>query len=542
MKVHNFKKNIKFKCMKTIKFLLFAIMCLTIWDVKTIAQTDTNASTSKSSTDSINGRLLKPQKVITHGAVTVEGNKINYDAVAGTIVLKDTNYKPTCSMFYVAYLKSGVGDENQRPVTFIYNGGPGSSTIWLHMAAWGPRLAPLEDTARLRAPYKIVNNDYSLLDASDLVFIDAPGTGFSRVLTKDKGGAGELSDFYGIDQDAEAFSQFIINFLGAYNRWDSPKYLFGESYGTFRSAAVSYILETKDYVDLNGVILLSQILSYGNSADNPTENPGNDMAYILALPSYASTAWYHNKLPNRPQNLEPFLKEVEDFAMNEYTVALVKGSSLDTSTFNQIAEKLHQYTGLPVAHIKKTNLRITDYDFEKTLLGNDDRVTGRLDTRFSGFSMDPLGEFPLYDPQDATVGSAITATFNNYVRSTLNFDERMDYKVEPADIYTNWDNRHLAVQQAFGATNDRIFANVMPDLALAMIHNPKLRVMLNMGYFDLATPYFEGIYEMHHLPMPNALQKNISYAFYKSGHMVYLHPQSHKKLHDNVAKFIEDTH
>jgi carboxypeptidase C (cathepsin A) len=528
--------------MKALKLFLIVILFLVVSNMQTSAQTDSNSSASKTSIDSINIRLLKPQKVITHGSVTVEGNKIDYEAVAGTIILKDSINRPTCSMFYVAYFKSGVNDESERPVMFLYNGGPGAATIWLHMAAWGPRLAPLNDTARVSAPYKTVNNDYSLLDASDLVFIDAPGTGFSRVLTKDRGGAGEPSGFYGIDQDAEAFSEFIMDFLSTYKRWDSPKYLFGESYGTMRSAAVSYVLEMKDNIDLNGIIMLSQVLSYGNSTDNSTENPSNDMGYICALPTYAATAWYQNKLPNRPKELEPFLKEVEDYAMNEYALALIKGSALDTATFNQVAEKLHQYTGLPIENIKKTNLRITNYDFEKTLLENDSKVTGRYDSRFKGFTMDPLNEYPLYDPQDAAITPVVVATLNNYLRSTLNFGEGMVYKPEPDEVYNQWDNGHRAVQQAFGATNDRIFANVLPDLAMAMIHNPKLKVMLNMGYFDLATPFMEGVYEMHHLPMPNALQKNISYAFYKSGHMVYVHPESHKKLHDNVAKFIEDTH
>ncbi len=527
--------------MNIFKLLLITITCLAISGIQVNAQTEKKVSVAKILTDNIDTSLLEPQKSITQGTVTVEGNNINYEAIAGTIILKDSVDKPTCSMFYVAYFKSGVTNENERPVTFIYNGGPGSSSIWLHMAAWGPRRTYLEDTSRVSAPYKTVNNDYSLLDASDLIFIDAPGTGFSKILTKDKGGIGKPEDFYSVDRDANAFAQFIKNFLSAYNRWNSPKYLFGESYGTFRSAAVSNILEIKDNVDLNGVILLSQILDFGNTTDLVTENPGNDLAYELALPSCAATAWYYHKLPNHPEKLEPFLKEVEDFAMNEYALALNKGSMLDTAAFTHIAEKLHQYSGLPVTYIRRANLRITGYDFEKTLLANDDRITGRLDTRYPGLSMDPLGEFPLYDPQAATISSAITSTFNNYVRTTLNFKEKTNYVTETA-LWEKWDYRHLAVHQAFGDKYDNLFPNVMPDLASAMIYNPKMKVMLNLGYFDLATPYFEGVYEMHHLPMPVSLQKNISYAFYESGHMVYLHPESHKKLHDNVVRFIADTH
>jgi carboxypeptidase C (cathepsin A) len=527
--------------MKTIKLFLIVTACFIVSGVSSYAQAKKNVSVTKILTDSVSISMIKPHKVVTKGTVTVEGKRIDYNADAGTIILKDKHGNPACSMFYVAYFKSGVNDESKRPVTFIYNGGPGSSSIWLHMSAWGPRLTYLEDTARVTAPYKTVNNDYSLLDASDLIFIDAPGTGFSKIITKNEGGTGKPKDFFGIDQDANAFAQFIINFLSEYNRWNSPKYLFGESYGTFRSAAVSNILENRDNVDLNGVILLSQILSYENSTDNVTENPGNDLAYELALPSCAATAWFYHKLPNHPDKLIPFLKEVEDFSMNEYALALNKGSALDSATFQHIAEKLHQYTGLPVTYIRKANLRITGYDFEKTLLASDDLLTGRLDTRYLGPTMDPLGEYPLYDPQSAVISSAIISTFNNYIHKELKYNADSNY-VSGANLWEKWDYRHIAVHQSFGDRYDNLFANVIPDLASAMIYNPKMKVMLNMGYFDLATPYFEGIYEMRHLPMPAFLQKNITYAFYMSGHMVYLHPESHKKLHDNVAKFIAETH
>lgn len=473
----------------------------------------------------------KPQKSVTHGSVTVEGNKINYEAVAGTLVLKNNLDTPTLSMSYIAYFKD-VDDAAQRPLTFIYNGGPGSATIWLHMGAWGPQRVYLNDTSRTKAPYKTVNNDYSLLDASDLVFIDAPGTGFGEVITKEKGGAGDPKDFFGIDQDAHAFANFITQFISDFNRWNSPKYLFGESYGTFRSAVVSNILQSEDNVGLNGVILLSQLLTYGNMTDAAKENPGDDQSYQLALPSYAATAWYHHKLPNQPEKLEPFLKEVENFAMNEYAQALNQGALLDAAAFNSMAEKLHNYTGLPVAYIKKANLRINGPQFEQTLLGDENKITGRLDARFSGAAMDPLSEYADYDPMDSYIDAAFTATFNNYVRTGLDFGKGMKYKVY-GDIHS-WDFKR---QQGFG-----IFPNVMNDLAQAMIYNPDLKVMLNMGYFDLGTPYFESMYEMHHLPMPNDLQKNIEYYTYYSGHMVYLHPESLKQLHDNVAKFIGSTH
>ena len=471
----------------------------------------------------------KQQRSITYGSVAVEGKAINYQAVAGALVFKNAQDTPLISISYDAYFKRD-DDATQRPITFIYNGGPGSATIWLHMGAFGPQRVFLKDTGRTKAPYKTVNNDYSLLDVSDLVFIDAPGTGFGQVITKDLGGAGDRKDFFGIDQDGEAFASFITKFLSDYNRWNSPKYLFGESYGTFRSAVVANLLSGRG-VGLNGVILLSQLLNYGNMTEMTTENPGDGLPFELILPSYAATAWYHHKVPNQTADLEPFLKEVENFAMNDYAAALNKGAALDATSFNQIADKLHQYTGLPVEYIKKANLRIIGPQFEQTLLGDSSKITGRLDARFSGAAIDPLSEYAQYDPMDSYIDAAFTATFNNYVRTTLKYGTGMNYKT-----YGNvgpWDFK----RQGYVG-----FPNVINDLAQAMIYNPDMKVMLNMGYFDLGTPYYEGVYEMQHLPIPADLQKNIQFAKYYSGHMVYLHPESLKLLHDNVAKFINGSH
>ncbi len=471
----------------------------------------------------------KPQKSITQGSVTVEGKRITYEAIAGMLVLKNKLDSPTITMSYVSYSKNDEKDASKRPITFIYNGGPGSATIWLHMGAWGPQRVFLNDTLRTKAPYKTVNNDYSLLDASDLVFIDAPGTGFGEIVTKEKGGAGEKKDFFGIDQDGRAFADFIREYITEYNRWNSPKFLFGESYGTFRSAVVANLLQNEG-VGLNGVILLSQLLSYANMSDIASDHPGDDLPYELALPSFAAVAWYHHQLPNAPSKLEPFLKEVEQFAMNDYALALNKGSLLDSNVFNEIAEKLHNYIGLPVEYLRKANLRVSGPQFEQALLGKKEEITGRLDARFSGSAMDPLSEFAEYDPMDSYIDAAFTSTFNNYVRTELNFGKGMKYK-NYGDVGP-WDFKRKGYVG---------FPNVMNDLAHAMIYNPDLKVMLNMGYFDLGTPYFEGLYEMHHLPMPTSLQKNIEYDFYNSGHMVYLHPESLKLLHDNVVKFINST-
>src|ERR1700684_4005552 len=319
------------------------------------AQVKEEASATK--TDATKPEQFKPEQQPSKGSVTVSGTVINYDAFAGTLVVhpkgwddvpqnadKDDKSQPAeASMFYVAYFKSD-GANTQRPVTFLYNGGPGSSTVWLHMGAFGPRrVVTANDSHTPAAPYPLINNDYSLLDASDLVFVDAPGAGFSRIAGTDREKA-----FYGVDQDAQAFADFIVQFLSKYGRWNSAKYLFGESYGTTRSAALINVLETVRSIDFNGGILLSQCLGYDNGADWPQLNPGIDLPYQLALPTYTATAWYHHKLPDQPSELAPLLAEVEHFAMTEYANALGAGSTLSSDQREAVAAKLHRYTGLPV--------------------------------------------------------------------------------------------------------------------------------------------------------------------------------------------------
>jgi carboxypeptidase C (cathepsin A) len=488
---------------------------------------------------------FKAEQQQTKGSVTIGGNVINYDAYAGTIIVHprdwddvpqnndpDPKNKPAeASMFYVAYFKSDTKGA-PRPVTFVYNGGPGSSTVWLHMGAFGPRrVVTADDTHTPAAPYFVVNNEYSLLDATDLVFIDAPGTGFSRITGKDK-----EKNFYGVDPDAWAFSDFIVQFLAKYGRWNSPKYMFGESYGTTRSANLVNILETERETDFNGVILLSQILNFSLDSDFPDSNPGVDIAYQLNLPTYAATAWYHHKLPEAHSDLASFLTEVEHFAMSDYAIALGAGASLPMDQFHAIAEKLHQYTGLSTAYIEKANLRINGGEFEKNLQDEADLTTGRLDTRFSGPTIDPLSKEADYDPQSAAISSAYVSAFNDYVRKDLKYGENKEYKPD-VELFRWWSLAHKppGVPFAFPGTN------VMLDLANAMKYNPQLKVLLNAGYYDLATPFYEGVYEMGHLPIPRDLQKNIEFKFYESGHMVYAHEASLKAIHDNVAAFIRDT-
>jgi carboxypeptidase C (cathepsin A) len=510
------------------------------------ADGDGDAPAAKEATPSGVSRYLRPDESTSSGSVEVEGDTIDYDAVAGTLVVHakgwddasekdakaDGEKTAVASMSYVAYFKYGA-DAHHRPITFVFNGGPGSSTIWLHMGAFGPRrIITADDTHTPAAPYQLVNNDYSLLDASDLVFVDAPGTGFGRVE-----GPNSASAFFGVDQDVHAFSDFVTQFLAKYGRWNSPKYLFGESYGTPRAAALVNVLETQNDADFNGVILLSQILNYDLATGRAEYNPGVDLPYELALPTYTATAWYHHKLPGGDRPLEPLLQEVEKFAQTDYALALGAGSELSPQQRDAIAEKLHAYTGLPVAYIQKANLRIDGGEFEKTLQADQDLTTGRLDTRFSGPTLDPLSKTAEYDPQAASLSSAYVSTFNDYVRSELHYGQDKTYKPQ-SSLYRTWDFHHAPPGQ-----NEPIpqAMNVMPDLANAMKYNPNLKVQLNAGYYDLATPFFEGVYEMKHLPIPASLQGNISFRFYESGHMVYAHESSLKTLHDNVAAFIAQT-
>lgn len=493
----------------------------------------------------------------TEGSVTVEGGKaIPYRAVAGMLSVGATDPQDanlgldgrelpeagvdlppkledqpaTARMFYTAYFAKGA-DGGTRPITFLYNGGPGSATMYLHMGSFGPRRIVTTDTEHDRGgPYKLVANQYSLLDASDLVFIDAPGTGYSRVLGKDAGKA-----FYGVDQDAHAFDRFIRRFLTKYNRWTSPKFLFGESYGTTRDAVLANDL-AESGVDLNGVVFLSQILNFANSADGSDQSPGNDNGFILALPSFAATAWYHHRVLNQPAQLEPWLHEVEQFALGDYANALLQGAELDAAKKAVVAGKLESYTGLPAALWVKANLRLTGGEFAKHVQDASDLTTGRLDSRYQGPEIDPLGREVQYDPFMSAIGSAYLAAINTYAHNELKFGENMTYKPSARESGGwHWDMSHHVGR---GAGWDGGTLNVSTDLALTLKHNPRMKVLLMGGYYDMGTLYFGATHEMKHLPISAELQKNIEYKFFQTGHMVYVNEEALKGLHDRTAEFI----
>lgn len=495
-----------------------------------------------------------PADSTTEGSVVlVSGKTVSYSATVGTITvggndvqdaLLGNDGKPmpgsvsepkspeeapaTAKMSYVAYFAKGAKAED-RPIVFFYNGGPGSSTVWLHMGSFGPRRVIAGDAVfGDPAPYKLVENKYSLLDVADLVFIDAPGTGFGRLQGKDAEKA-----FWGVDEDAHAFARFIPRFLSKFSRWNSPRYLFGESYGTTRSAQLVLVLTAEKSIDMNGVVLLSQILNFDTSVDEVGGNPGIDLPYELALPTYAATAWYHKKLPAQPSALEPFLAEVENYAMGEYAHALALGTGISAQEKQSVAAKLHEYTGLPVDYLLKAGLRVSGGQFEKTLQDDAGLTTGRLDSRYSGPTINPLSEMADYDPQSAAISSAYVSLFNDYVRKDLKYGDGQNFLPMAQFHGYQWDFKH---NNPVGP--GVIGVNVMPDLAAALKSAPRTRLMVLGGYFDLATPYFAALYEDRHLQISEEIAKKITYHWYPSGHMVYVNEDSLKKLHEDVAAFI----
>jgi carboxypeptidase C (cathepsin A) len=520
--------------------------------------TTTKTTTETTSTDKAAEKPAEkapPTEITTEGSITAGGQHIAYTAIAGTLTVGATDMDdaqlgpdgkpqpgsqlalnepkepkdaaPVARMSYFAYFKKDAKAED-RPITFFYNGGPGSSTVWLHMGSLGPKHVVTDTDQHLpAAPYKLIDNPYTLLDVSDVVFIDMPGTGFGRLIGKDPEKA-----FWGIDEDGNAFARFIARFITKYNRWNSPKFIFGESYGTTRSAVLVDILENSHSLDINGVILLSQIFNFTTDIDGPQGNPGVDLPYVLGLPTYAATAWYHKKLPTQPAALEPFLKDVEAFATGPYSHALAQGTDITADEKQSVAEKLHEYIGLPVKYLLRANLRVNGGEFEKALQEDEDLTTGRLDTRFSGPNMNSLSESADYDPQSSAISSAYVSLFNDYVRKDLKYGDGQTYLPMALFGSAQWDFKHAG---------NPVAVNVANDLAEAMKTNPRLRVMVNGGYYDLATPFFAAEYEEKHLPIPQSLAKNIEYDWYESGHMVYVRDESLKQLHDRVSAFIKST-
>lgn len=470
-----------------------------------------------------------PKEVVSetkHKAV-VGGKTLNYTATAGTIILKEEVEeddgeiaKPKASIFFIAYTLDDVSEVSQRPLTFSFNGGPGSSSVWLHLGVLGPRRVLMDEEGFAQSPpYRLVNNDHSILDVTDLVFIDPVSTGYSRAVPGEK-----PQQFHDFKIDIESVGEFIRLYTTRYKRWSSPKFLIGESYGTTRAAGLSGFLQDRHGMFLNGIMLVSSILNFQDARFDI----GNDLPNILFLPSYTATAWYHKKLPKELQeDLQSTLEEVEAFAMGEYTLALMKGDKLPETEREKIVSKLIRYTGLSREYIEQTNLRIEIYRFTKELLRDQGLSAGRLDSRFTGSDRDAAGEKPEYDPSYINIQGPYTACLNDYVRSELEFESDLPYEILTGRVlpwnYDKYQNQYV---------------NVAETLRASMTKNPHLKVFVANGYYDLATPYFATRYTFNHLGLNESLQGNISMSYYKAGHMMYIHQPSLVQLKSDLAQFI----
>ncbi len=473
--------------------------------------------------------IPKPEQSVTQHTISIGGVPINYTATAGTLIVRNLKDEPWASMGYTAYVRKEAGAPGRRPITFAYNGGPGSSSIWLHMGTLGPRRIVTSDAAPTPPPpYQVVDNASSVIDVTDLVMIDPVGTGFSKAVgdAKDK-------DFWGVDPDIESVSLFIKQYVSDNGRWNSPKYLLGESYGTLRSAGVVDYLQTRVGMTLNGVTLVSVAMDLGAIRNFP----GNDRVFPLYLPSFTATAWYHKVLPGQARELEPLLVEVRKWALGEYATALLKGNALPAAERTAIIQKLHEYTGLSETYIDLANLRVGQAQFTQELMREHRITVGRLDSRFTGVTFDPLAERAEYDPQSAAVTGAFTAAFLNYLHDELKFGSDKTYHVS-AEVGREWDWKHKppGAERPLPA-----LPNTGLDLAHAMGYNPNLRVLVLNGYYDLATPFTATESMVQHLGLEKSLQPHVEMKYYPAGHMMYLYEPSLKAFKADVAEFIART-
>jgi carboxypeptidase C (cathepsin A) len=463
------------------------------------------------------------KSVPTKHSLKIGGQEIKYTATAGTILLKLEDGTPKASIFYIAYMKDDVSDPSQRPITFSFNGGPGAASVWLHLGALGPRRVQMGDAgALLPPPYKLVDNESSLLDVTDIVFIDPVSTGYSRAVP------GETpNQFHGVTQDVESVADFIRLYTTRNKRWSSPKFLAGESYGTTRAAGLSGYLQQRYGMYLNGILLISTILNF-ETAEFDT---GNDLPYILYLPTYTAIAWYHKKLPPDLQgDLQKAVEESRKFAVGEYADALMTGDALPPARRTEVAQKLARLTGLSQDYVERTNLRVEIQRFTKELLRNERRTIGRIDARFTSMDRDAVGERPEFDPSIAAIIGPYAGMLNDYVRNDLKFDSDLPYEVLTARVrpwnYAPYENRYV---------------NVAETLRQAMTQNPFLHVFVAKGYYDLATPFFAADYTVDHLGLDPTLRSHISGAYYEAGHMMYVHAPSLAKLKQDMANFIKSS-
>ncbi|MBH1992161.1 MAG: peptidase S10 [Sphingomonadaceae bacterium] len=453
------------------------------------------------------------------GTARVDGKSIAYTQTAGTLTIRDEKGKPVASMFYTAYIAAG----KNRPLTFFYNGGPGSSSLWLRMGSFAPEHVRTNNPEAVKpAPFDVGPNNDSLIGSTDMVFLDAIGAGYSRIL-----GDAKPSDFYGVDQDVDAFAKAIIRYTTKNGRWASPKYIFGESYGTTRSGALAYQLEDRGLA-LNGVVLLSSIMNYG------VRQSGFDTIHIGYIPSYAATAWYHNRVPGgRPASLEQFVEESRQFANGPYATALLKGQDITAEETDAIAQQMSRFTGLSVDYLKRANLRVNLSRFRKEILRDSHETVGRFDSRYKGIDADAAGEEPEYDASSTGITGLYVGSFLDQVTRQMGYETDLSYRLsarEGGDF--KWDWSHQAPEG--GKQN---VADVTADLSSAMRANPHMRVLSLNGYYDMATPFFSTERDLKHMMLEPGLRQNLQFRYYPAGHMAYLNPEALHQMRLDMERY-----
>jgi carboxypeptidase C (cathepsin A) len=468
---------------------------------------------------------VEETEVTTRHSIKVHGRKLAYKATAGTLTIRDKTGKPDGSIFYVAYTLDGGEKDSKRPVTFFYNGGPGSASLWLHVGSFGPMRVQTGSPETIKpAPYKFGPNPDTLLDKTDLVFIDMMGAGYSRPLGDAKG-----TDFWGVDQDVDTFARAIMRYTTKFSRWNNPKFLFGESYGTLRSGALAYQLQDRGMA-LNGVVLLSSVLNYG------IDQTGYDFTYIYMLPSYAATAWYHHRIPNPPADVDTIVQQAREFAVGPYAAALAKGQAISAAEFDSIAQRLSELTGLSVDVLKRAKLRVDLGLFRKELLRDKRLTIGRLDARYTGYDAQTTGTRPDFDFSSTAISGAFVSTLRDYLREELDYKTDMSYRVSAREVEDfKWDWQHRAP----GTRWPQSTPNTAIDLSAAMRMNPYLQVLSLNGYYDMATPFFATEYDMSHMLLEPEQQRNIEFRYYESGHMIYLNPGELHQLHADLDQFYD---
>jgi carboxypeptidase C (cathepsin A) len=458
--------------------------------------------------------------------IRIAGKAIDYEASTGTLLMKNDKDEPIALFGFTAYVRQGQ-DLRTRPIVFAYNGGPGSASAWLHMGILGPRRAVIEDlTSNTRGPFKLVDNEYSFLDRADLVLIDPVGTGFSRAVGKAEG-----KQFWGVDNDIRSVSDFIVRYLGDYQRWASPKFVLGESYGGIRTGGVSYDLLTRHNVALNGIMLVSPYLDFVSG----TAGLNTDAGDANFLSTYAATAWYHKALNPRPAELLPFLREVEQWVDTVYHPVLYKGARATAEERRAALDGLARYTGVSAEYWDASNLRMDENHFLQELMRAQGKTLGRVDSRFAGGMPSRVSETTAFDPYMSAVAPAVVAAYNDYARRELGVVTELKYELS-AGLYKDWDLGHV---QPDSDGRKIPYPNVLPDISYAMSMNPKMKVLVQAGYFDLACPYGTVKAAIDQLNITPELRRNVQIEYYEAGHMMYVHPGSMGKFSEHLKTFID---